>query len=440
MPGTSPGRRQPVRGVASQINGADHVRRIENLNHPVTSASLPWETPIQRATSHLAATTTTTVAGRSYTDDRSQPQQPSSSWELVGTQQHHHSYNQAIDAQRQQQQQHQQHEMTRLRDTSGRRPFSSGFPAPATAVPIFRGPRSGPSLELPDSPPSTPPQSPPLTPRALGDLEVVPELSARDDDQEALGTPLAAMSFSRHQNLLAEATGAIFGSVSGPQQHSPPRLSGSDKAQPLAMRSAGAAGLMPATPEVSPDQEVQHFAVKSAKAFFHRIFKDFSEQARVEDAGVELVCPGWSGAVLKTSGSASSEAAVPHSESYSSDASNSSGTSSADSKRTLYVSMPSLVDQSQLREHVLALLDAASEKLGCDSVVLCLDRQMRDFAMVLHGLCYVGGQVVSVGRSSSSGGQEAEASTSSSWHSAPDVEAISGFAPRQGLVLIGIEL
>ncbi|EPQ29186.1 uncharacterized protein PFL1_03473 [Pseudozyma flocculosa PF-1] len=432
MPGTesasSPGRRQPVRGVASQNNtntstttsgGRSLDRRIDDLNHPVSSASLPWETPLPLSAS--------AVSGGRHPSRRH-----SASWQPT-----------VVDVRSQQHRSAERHFV----ETHGQRPFSSGLPAPATAVPIFGAGRANPILEFPDSPPSTPPHSPPLTPRAATDVDVVVEGEGDDTDLDALGTPLAKMSLQQSHNLITDAANAIFEQQQQQSLVSPTAAPG--KAHPTAIQGAtGSGALMPATPEVSPDKEVQHFARKSAEDFFHRIFTDFAPaSAQVEDAGVELVCPGWSGAVLKT-GTAAEEAAGERSTSYGSSGGRSSSSSSSSvSKRTLYVSMPRQVDQSQLRELVLALLDAASDRLGCGTVILCLDPQMRDFATVLHGLCYVGGQVVSVGgegKGKGPAGQQVDSVAppeAASWRSpSPASEPISGCSPRGGLVLVGVEL
>ncbi|KAE8208686.1 hypothetical protein CF327_g7040 [Tilletia walkeri] len=49
-----------------------------------------------------------------------------------------------------------------------------------------------------------------------------------------------------------------------------------------------------------------------------------------------------------------------------------------------------------LRHAVLNVLDLASETLSCTTVVFVLERNRPDLADLLHGLCYVGGQVLHV--------------------------------------------
>uniref|UniRef100_V5E8K1 Ornithine decarboxylase antizyme n=1 Tax=Kalmanozyma brasiliensis (strain GHG001) TaxID=1365824 RepID=V5E8K1_KALBG len=181
--------------------------------------------------------------------------------------------------------------------------------------------------------------------------------------------------------------------------------------------------LMPATPEISPDNDVRHHAKKSAHAFLHRVFADVPRNLAVEDAGVELVSPGWSGAVIKSGPAGPVQASTSFSSTSSSD-------SSADTQRTLYVSMPPVVDATLLREQVLAVLDAASEKLGCDSVMVCLNKAMRDFASVLHGLCYVGGALVAAAKGAEQLGCD----------KVPDTDPSSGLQLKSDLVLVAIEL
>ncbi|KAK0531663.1 hypothetical protein OC834_002881 [Tilletia horrida] len=54
-----------------------------------------------------------------------------------------------------------------------------------------------------------------------------------------------------------------------------------------------------------------------------------------------------------------------------------------------------------LRHAVLNILDLASETLSCSTVVFVLERSRPDLADLLHGLCYVGGQVLHVKGASS---------------------------------------
>lgn len=208
------------------------------------------------------------------------------------------------------------------------------------------------------------------------------------------------------------------------QHHSRPEQT-HDPSLSVAHRDTLSAELMPATPEISPDNDVRHHAKKSAHSFLHRIFANVPRNLAVEDAGVELISPGWSGAVIRSGATTSGQASTSFS-------SNSSSDSSADTQRTLYVSMPPVVDATLLREQVLAVLDAASEKLGCDSVMVCLDKVMHDFASVLHGLCYVGGALVAAAKEA---GQIRDAQASLA-----DADPISGLQLKSNLVLVAIEL
>lgn len=364
------------------------------------------------------------------------------------------------------------------------RPYSSGVPAPAVAVPIFRAAhasnlpdashgvhRHAHPAHLPDSPPDTPPHSPRIPPVRLpsfvesrpisqqqrisptgltstyatisngwtraahanvrdqnGSTDVIytgqtpcdSELESDSDSDISDGASQATL------DQLTQAARSLLldpeSSCTKPQQS--PLLNEAGDRSFSVNRNALAADLMPATPEISPDNDVRHHAHKSAHAFLQRIFANVPRDLAVEDAGVELVSPGWSGAVIK-----SGTAGVHPSSSFTSA---SSSDSSAEAQRTLYVSMPSLVDASLLREQVLAVLDAASEKLGCDSVMVCLDRAMSDFASVLHGLCYVGGALVAAAL-------EAE-QLGAGQSKLPTTDPVSGLQLRDGLVLVAIEL
>jgi len=61
--------------------------------------------------------------------------------------------------------------------------------------------------------------------------------------------------------------------------------------------------------------------------------------------------------------------------------------------KTFYVDGKS-AQSVNLRESVVALLDLADEQLGCDSLVIVLERSSPHLATILHSLMYVGGNVV----------------------------------------------
>lgn len=365
------------------------------------------------------------------------------------------------------------------------RPFSSGVPAPAVAVPIFRAahatnistaashvaPRHANAALLPDSPPDTPPHSPGLAPVRLPTFVEPRPLSQQQQQQQRVSTPRQSHSYERSFSHTAardadvsvdaiytgqtpcdseleddtesdfsdDASQATLDQLTQAAQtlllHSDPsrtksqqQHSRSHEAAVDSNRNALPIELMPATPEISPDNDVRHHAQKSAHAFLDRIFVRVPRNLSVEDAGVELVSPGWSGAVIK-SGPAGS---VQHaSRSFSSVC---SSDSSAETQRTLYVSMPAVVDSSLLREQVLAVLDAASEKLGCESLMVCLDRAMRDFASVLHGLCYVGGAMIAAAR------EKGVEEVGVGQNKLPNADPVTGLQLREGLVLVAIEL
>lgn len=170
---------------------------------------------------------------------------------------------------------------------------------------------------------------------------------------------------------------------------------------------------MPDTPGQTPDtmspacSTASHHPTESAKRFFASILDNFptgkgSEHVvgKTEDAGVELVCPGWTGAVLDQSRLRSS----------------------IGSSRALYVLVPTDVQSESLREDVLSVLDLASETLNCEVVFLCLNKdgmEEEDWKSTLHGLCYVGGQVVATGANR---------------------EKLTGCKVKEGLVLVAVEV
>lgn len=433
-----PGRSAPVRGVASQQASTPLTTNI--ANEGTTSSSLP-QPSIHRA--------------QQQQQQQQQPQQYT--FQSSSTTNHPMGWDQT---------------------------YSSGVPAPAVAVPIFRAahannissaashvaPRHANAAHLPDSPPDTPPHSPGLAPVPLPAL-----VEPRPLSQQRVSPPGQPISYERSfthtitrdagvsvdviytgqtpcdseleddaesdfsddasQATLDQLTQAAqtlllhsdFSSSKSQQQQQHSRShEAADSSIPSAHRNALPIELMPVTPEISPDNDVRHHAQKSAHSFLDRIFVGVLRNLSVEDAGVELVSPGWSGAVIKSGPAGPACASSSFSSTCSSD-------SSAETQRTLYVSMPAVVDASLLREQVLAVLDAASEKLGCESVMVCLDRAMRDFASVLHGLCYVGGAMVVSARDKKEkvgGGQ----------NKLPDVDPVSGLQLREGLVLVAIEL
>lgn len=134
---------------------------------------------------------------------------------------------------------------------------------------------------------------------------------------------------------------------------------------------------VPGTPDMSPaNMDVRHHPAATAEAFLRRIFVDWNASARykAEDAGVELLCRGWTGAVVQN------DAQAPVSA----------------ERRALYVHMPRDCDRTQLRDHMLRILDTASDSVCASRVVFCLERNIPDLASLLHGMCYVGGQLSSV--------------------------------------------
>jgi hypothetical protein len=61
--------------------------------------------------------------------------------------------------------------------------------------------------------------------------------------------------------------------------------------------------------------------------------------------------------------------------------------------KTLYVDGKS-AESVSLRESIVALLDLADENLGCNALVIVLERSSPNLGNILHSLMYVGGTVV----------------------------------------------
>lgn len=209
-----------------------------------------------------------------------------------------------------------------------------------------------------------------------------------------------------------------------------------------------------------PELGVSHRPTFSARAFMVELFpsledkllsaksvvnsksksrknRSLKEGWLAEDAGVELIenCFGWRGAVLDRNGAVMRKTGRGTPE-----------------KRVLYVSMP-LGDnnnnrisggqepnptstsnhlyqsQASLRTTVLSLLDFASDSLHppCGALVLSIEKDLLaqgELPSLLHGLCYVGGNVVSFN------GEKEESAE----------EGGAGEKPREGVVLVRIEL
>lgn len=135
----------------------------------------------------------------------------------------------------------------------------------------------------------------------------------------------------------------------------------------------------PATPDISPVNGAHHHPDASAAAFMHRMFPqwDGAPPCTIEDAGLELVCPGWSGAVV----------ARGHTDPAPRDI----------VRRTLYVHMPAGTDRARLRDDVVAVLELATQRVAAGRVVFCIEQGIIDLVPLLHGFRYVGGHVVSAG-------------------------------------------
>lgn len=160
---------------------------------------------------------------------------------------------------------------------------------------------------------------------------------------------------------------------------------------------------MPDTPQQTPNTmspacaSVSHHPTHAEQQFLRGILSDFPLQkgaehvvGLTEDAGLDLVCKGWRGAVLDQSRIRSAD-------------------DTNTTNRALYAMLPPQAKAEGLREDVLALLDVASERLRCDLVMIALrraDMDDADWKAILHGLCYVGGTVVATGGTAGQRGKD----------------------------------
>lgn len=241
-----------------------------------------------------------------------------------------------------------------------------------------------------------------------------------DGSSQASSTPASISSFSGRQ-LNAAATSALYPE---PQRRSVGRQ------HPQASKvNISRIGRLPDTPissmgisPICPSSTFAQHPSESAKRFLKSIFADFPTQVGSEhvvgvadDAGVDLVCPGWEGAVLDQTRL------------------NSNGHGGSVGSRTLYAAMPCHSQAPEkMRADVLNLLDLASEQLSCELVIIAVRKGEMDEAdckATLHGLCYVGGSVMAAGLG-------IEGVTLAGKHKDP----VSGCTVAEGMVLVAIEL
>ncbi|PKI83509.1 hypothetical protein MVES1_002643 [Malassezia vespertilionis] len=152
---------------------------------------------------------------------------------------------------------------------------------------------------------------------------------------------------------------------------------------------------LPGTPEMSPaNGDIHHHPLATAEAFMRRIFPYWNEPntraLKVEDAGLELLCPGWTGAVVQKHDTATSitTGLAPNEKA------NELGFEP--DLRSLYVHMPQSCLRSHLRDYMLKILDMASDEVHVGRVVFCLERSLPDLHSLVLGFCYVGGHVASM--------------------------------------------
>ncbi|UZJ53823.1 hypothetical protein CBS101457_003143 [Exobasidium rhododendri] len=220
---------------------------------------------------------------------------------------------------------------------------------------------------------------------------------------------------------------------------------------------------LPETPESTPltmspaELLILHRPNVSAQRFTTTILPRLSAIGQggrrylIEDAGMELVCPGWTGAVLidtkpsltavnvmksKSMSSSISSSRMSHS---SSSASNTRATSSKPRRILLTKIAASLMDTKDLRSSILDALDHATEKLQVENVVFVLDRTGLDdakFRAMVHGLCYVGASIV--GHGSHGDGTNKSNNQASGGDEEEDVHAPRQVSP--GLVLLSVDV
>lgn len=243
------------------------------------------------------------------------------------------------------------------------------------------------SHQLPPSPPSTPSQSPPALSNLSESWEPAGYTPAKDNE---LRHALASMTV--HEDNLPDTPDASPSTVSHPDGMVHHQLSAS--------ACDFVKSVLPNVP------------IGSAKG------KGQTQCGRymVEDGGMELVCQGWAGAVLidtkpsymPVSSSSFSPGSSRIRHGLSSRMSRSSSASSASAierrspRRTLLtrIGASDLTDTKDLRARILDVLDHATERLHVDNVVFVLDRTGLDeerFRAIVHGLCYVGGNIIGHG-------------------------------------------
>lgn len=177
---------------------------------------------------------------------------------------------------------------------------------------------------------------------------------------------------------------------------------------PSASRGKGLAFMQSIFPRFNLERARRRVAHRAAQRKLSVPSQPDEDSVKIEDAELEPVVAGWTGAVLAVRqawscgrGEGGSDADLDSSE------------DEVDPRavRTLYGSLPLASAQfvaggpreadaslpTELREALLHLMDHASETLRCDRIVLSVQADMPIFRSLLHGLCYVGGYVVSYG-------------------------------------------
>lgn len=206
---------------------------------------------------------------------------------------------------------------------------------------------------------------------------------------------------------------------------------------------------LPETPESTPltmspaDVVTHHQPQISARDFVSSVLPATKRRYLIEDAGMELVCPGWTGAVLvdTLARDSAARAASSFSSAHLSHSSSSSNSRALPTpRRTLLTRIAATHDAKDLRSSILDALDHATEKLVVDNVIFVLDRSGMDddkFRAMVHGLCYVGASIV--GRGAHGGGSSSSSSRLPAHSdSEEDLHAPRHVAP--GLVLLSVDV
>lgn len=278
------------------------------------------------------------------------------------------------------------------------------------------------SHNLPPSPPSTPSTSPPQGSWASQQEDSRMRDEIRLNDEVRLRQVLSSMSRREHKDQI--------------------ELPDTPESTPLTMSPA--------------EMLIRHQPNPSARDFVTLILPRLyaigqgGRRYLVEDAGMELVCSGWTGAVLIDTKAGSTASTSFKSRSMSSSvsstrmsrslSSSSSSIAASPPRRILLTKIAAAqMDTKDLRSSILDALDHATEKLQVDNVVFVVDRNGLDdekFRAMVHGLCYVGASIVGHGTYGEE--REQRSKPQSSGDEEEDVHSPRQVAPN--LVLLSVDV